>query len=120
MRAATLEAQDTKTSQGQRSNEAIVADIETVTSPLQIMDKVTPPYSLLPDKCKVHSFIELFAGFAVLQMIFIRCLACLCWSQFQLLKATNYSLALHVKFPSRSELGLDWRCRFAGSGSLWG
>ena len=28
----------------------------------------------------------------------IRCLACLCWSQFQLLKATKFSLALHVKF----------------------
>ena len=58
MRAATLEAQDTKTSQGQRSNEAIVADIETVTSPLQIMDKVTPPYSLSPEKIMVHSFID--------------------------------------------------------------
>ena len=41
MRAATLEAQATETSKGQRSNEAIVADIETVTSPLQIMDKVS-------------------------------------------------------------------------------
>ncbi len=39
MRAATLEATETSKA-GQKSNEAVVADIEAVTSPLQIMDKV--------------------------------------------------------------------------------
>jgi hypothetical protein len=46
-RAATLETRETsKADLGQSTNEAVVADIEAVTSPLLIMDKVPPPSSL--------------------------------------------------------------------------